>query len=70
MGRKGNILLIINGEKKTFLNDCSPIDPAIPFAYSYVCWIWIRHQEGIVATLNVKTTLNVKNSYNKGPFLH
>ena len=25
-----------------------PIDPAIPFAYSCVCWIWIRYQKGIL----------------------
>ena len=28
---------IIHCDKKKFLNDCSPSDPAIPFAYSYVC---------------------------------
>ena len=32
--------------------------------------IELRQIQGAVATLNVKTTLNVKNSYTNGNFLH
>ena len=40
-------LCIIFVIRKTFLNGCSPSDPAISFACSCVYWIEIRYQKGI-----------------------